>query len=320
MEKQTSTKNRLETPVLFMIFNRIDTAEQVFAKIREVQPTKLYIEADGPRKHVPGELDACQQVRNKILSMIDWKCDLHTLFHEQNLGCKEAVSSAISWLFENEEQGIILEDDCLPETSFFFYCQKMLHKYSKDEEVMMISGTNYIAKQTEDSNNVFFSQYYAIWGWATWKRAWAKYDKTMSTWPAYKKSGALQRTYPYFGVAPQLAFVFESAAQGKVNTWDYQWFYTCTSNNGYTIVPSKNQISNLQFNSGTHNDGATSKYTFMKTLPLDVEKLEIPHSIAVDRKQEIFLFKEVGLSSPTYWTTLLIKKLRAVKKSLLKKK
>lgn len=131
-----------DTPILFLIFNRIETTQKVFLKIKELKPKYLYIAADGPRISKPEEKDSCQKVRNYILEQIDWNCNIKTLFREKNLGCGKAVSEAINWFFNNVEEGIILEDDCLPNNSFFYFCEKMLNFYKTENKIFMISGFN----------------------------------------------------------------------------------------------------------------------------------------------------------------------------------
>jgi hypothetical protein len=152
---------------LFLVFNRPDTTSQVFEAIRKARPPKLYVAADGPRLDREGELEKCAQVR-AIATAIDWPCELHTLFRDLNQGCKIAVSTAITWFFEHEEQGIILEDDCLPSQSFFLFCQEMLNHYKNDTRVWHVAGVYPFATDSRDCNAYCFSEYSPIWGWATW--------------------------------------------------------------------------------------------------------------------------------------------------------
>ena len=116
-------KKPLSTAVLFLVFNRLDTTKEVFKAIRKAKPSRIYIASDGPRKIKNNEADKVKEVRSYIINNIDWQCDVNTLFREENLGCKIAVSTAIDWFFDNEEQGIILEDDCFPSQSFFWFCE-----------------------------------------------------------------------------------------------------------------------------------------------------------------------------------------------------
>ena len=132
--------NPLITPVLFIVFNRLDKTRQVFEAIRQARPPFLYIASDGARFNKEGELEKVQAVRDFIIQNIDWKCEVKTLFRKKNLGCKYAVSGAISWFFNNVDQGIILEDDCLPSKSFFWYCEELLEKYKHDNSIYLISG------------------------------------------------------------------------------------------------------------------------------------------------------------------------------------
>ena len=167
----------MKTPVLFLVFNRPDTTKQVFEAIRQAQPPRLYIASDGHRSDREGEWEKVKTVRDYVVNNIDWDCEVKTLFREKNLGCRIAVSTAISWFFENEEQGIILEDDCFPDQSFFPFCEELLWKYQDDKRIMMITGTNSLGTWKSELQSYHFSIYGSIWGWATWKRAWNLYFK-----------------------------------------------------------------------------------------------------------------------------------------------
>ncbi len=168
----------LGTPVLFLIFNRPDTTTRVFEAIREARPSRLYVAADGPRADKEGEAQRCLETR-KITEAVDWPCEVRRLYREENLGCKLAVSSAITWFFTHEEEGIILEDDCLPDQSFFPFCAAMLERYRDDGRIMMVLGTSLLPPGGGPDADYLFTQYFLIWGWATWRRAWEKYDIEM---------------------------------------------------------------------------------------------------------------------------------------------
>lgn len=181
----------LHTPVLLIIFNRAHTTQQVFDRIRQVKPKKLYVAADGPRPHVGTDAERCAETR-RIVEQVDWDCEVKTLFQEQNLGCGVAPSRSISWLFEHEEYGIILEDDCIPSRSFFWFCQELLEKYKYDTRVMHISGNNYLDGWRRDSDySYYFSDKVNSWGWATWRRAWQLYDFHLGSYPELKQKGYL---------------------------------------------------------------------------------------------------------------------------------
>jgi len=244
-------KFTLTTPVLFLIFNRLDTTKRVFKEIRKAKPTKLYIASDGPRtKEEKKKTDA---VRDYILKNIDWKCKVKTLFRKKNLGCKYAVSGAINWFFENVEQGIILEDDCLPNQSFFRFCQELLKRYKNDKRIMSISGQNYI-RRFDVPESYLFSKYTFIWGWATWKRAWKFIDLELER---YRNLNARQRLKNYY-----LGFVerklikkrAEDLINKRISSWAIPWSVSHQLNKKLCIVPKSNLVENIGFSdtSSTH--------------------------------------------------------------------
>lgn len=174
----------MKTPVLFIIFNRPDATRQAFEAIREAKPPRLYIAADGPRKGKEGESEKCQEARTIALKA-DWPCVVKTLFQEDNLGCKYGVSCAIDWFFKNEEAGIILEDDCVASQDFFRFCEEMLEKYKSHDKVMQIAGSNFQFGKKRGNGSYYFSQALSVWGWATWRSAWMKYDKEIKDFEAF---------------------------------------------------------------------------------------------------------------------------------------
>jgi hypothetical protein len=272
--------DKLETPVLFIIFNRPATTAAVFREIRNARPSKLFIAADGPRGNRPEEFELCARTR-KIVSQIDWECEVHTLFREKNLGCKKAVSSAIEWFFQHVEEGIILEDDCLPDGSFFWFCDRLLKYYRDDRRVMMIAGTNYLFNKINTGESYFFSRYFPVWGWATWRRAWKLYDIAMEDWPKYKELGFLRWLYPEKSISEYLSSGFQNTYEGKIDTWDFQWCYTCIFNNGLCATSVNNLIGNLGI-SGTHtspDSASNSKFFNMPVKSLDVTNIIHPKNI-----------------------------------------
>lgn len=182
----------MRSAVLFLVFNRPDTTRKVFEAIRAAKPQRLYVAADGPRMGSACEAGCCAEVR-RIVTDVDWLCDVKFLFREQNLGCKMGPYSGISWFFEHEEEGIIIEDDILPLPSFFPYCDELLERYRDDERVGLISGSNIIYKHYRIQDSYFFSQYSLIWGWASWRRAWQTYDIHMHQWPSLKAGSWLKK-------------------------------------------------------------------------------------------------------------------------------
>ena len=256
----------LQTAVLFLVFNRPDTTRQVFEAIRQARPPRLYVAADGARVGKLGEAERVDQVR-KIAIDVDWPCQVKTLFRDKNLGCKKAVSSGIDWFFENEEQGIILEDDCLPSQSFFWYCQDLLNFYKDNQEISVITGTN-ITTDIDFSADYFFSKYALMWGWATWARAWSKYDVNLRSWPKNKQYDHLKQ----LGLLNDIEIfawreILNRTANNEIDTWDYQWIYACWLNKGLTVAPAKNLVVNIGFSKdATHT---TSYHPILSNLKIN---------------------------------------------------
>lgn len=251
----------VQSPVLFLVFNRPDTTARVFEAIRKARPPRLYVAADGPRLSRDGEDVLCTETR-RIASSVDWDCEVKTLFRDENKGCKLAVSEAITWFFDHEERGIILEDDCLPVPDFFRFCDEMLERYQDDPRVMLVSGDNFVsqAPSLQFDGSYYFSVFGHIWGWATWRRAWKGYDVKMSSWNASHGQRLLKKVFPSDGPMRRMWMeTFTNMAAGKVNTWDYQWIHHCWVNGGLSCVPRVNLISNIGFDErATHTTDAES--------------------------------------------------------------
>ena len=260
---RTSTDENSAFSVLFLIFNRPDTTELVFEAIRRVKPQRLFVAADGPRPDKPGDVEDCEKTRS-VIQRVDWDCELHTLFRKTNLGCRSAVSSAISWFYEHVEEGIILEDDCLPDESFFHYCLELLEKYRHDERIMHIAGHNFQFGKQVGPGSYYFSQCCHIWGWASWRRVWALYHPDMPDYPAFAKQDGFDDVYRYDDMRKYYSVMFDRVYRNKLNTWDYQLSYTILKNHGLCIIPNVNLVENIGFTSGTHT--AFDQFSFIKKM------------------------------------------------------
>lgn len=252
----------LQTAVLFLGFNRPEMARKVFDQIRKAKPEKLFMAVDGPRMDRPEDERACAEVRG-LSKGVDWDCEMHTLFREVNLGCPKAVSSAITWFLEAEGEGIILEDDCLPSQSFFWFCQELLNRYREDTRIMHIGGTNRGIQNMESEYSYFFSRYVQIWGWATWKRAWDLFDLKIKTWPEVRP---LMHDYTY--TKGELALrikQFDSVYYDGYDVWGYQWNYARIINHGLAILPSVNLISNIGFDKTSTHNSKPCEVSFLPT-------------------------------------------------------
>jgi len=279
----------LKVPVLMVVFNRLETTKQVFEMVRKVKPIKLYIASDGPRQNKDGEGVLVDEVRDFILNNIDWDCDFYTLFRENNVGCKAGVYTAINWLFEEEEMGIILEDDCLPSLGFFDFCQQLLCKYENDTRVMSIAGTNFVEFQGQADYR--YSNYSLIWGWATWKRAWRKFDPNIRDFNVFKEQNEIEN---YFLTKEERKFFlknFEMVNSGEDSIWDAQWFYTCLIN-GMTIIPQKNLVKNIGFGrDATHTFNEHDKMAKFESYKGRYDNVISPPFFNVNRIEDYKVFK-----------------------------
>lgn len=267
----------MNSPVLFVVFNRPDTTKKVFEAIRAAEPATLYIAADGPRSDRSGEAERCREVRH-IVSAIDWKCELKTLFRSSNSGCRLGVSGAVNWFFEHEEAGIILEDDVLPQKNFFRYCDLMLQHYCDDERIMMICGFNPDGAGVV-SDRYFFSENPSVWGWATWKSRWKLYDIDMPKWPDPLFSEYLRHKFPAH-VSRYYTKAFNKTKAGIISSWDYQWNYTILSNYGLVLKPAANMIMNIGTD-GTHTSNRDHNH-FVPYGTMNPDRLTGPATVVPD--------------------------------------
>ena len=276
-----------DKPILFLFFKRTDTAKRVFLEICNVKPTKLYLAADGPRFDHSEEKEQCEFLRTSILSLIDWPCEVKTLFRDNNLGCGRAVSSAIDWFFENESEGIILEDDCLPGPDFFRFTSEMLDRYRYDSNIMHISG-NFFQKDKIDEADYYFSHIPHIWGWATWRRAWCQFDYDMVELPEFLKNKKLKNLFPEFINQEQWRYFLELMYLKKSDTWDTQWGFALFKNKGLAINPNTNLVSNLGFGvNASHSVVASSPWANMSIGSLS-NPLVHPSIIKVNAKADYY--------------------------------
>ena len=245
-----------DVPVLLLTWRRPDTTRQVFAALQPVAPSKLYVASDGPRNEA--EAKAVQATRDLISEVIDWPCQIKTRFSSKNQGCQLGVSSAITWFFEQEEEGIVLEDDCVPHPDFFTYCRELLERYRHDTRIWCISGDNFQEGIWRGEASYYFSRYNHCWGWASWRRCWSVYASHAQIWESVKSSTSWQQTifeHPeerryWMNIWDQL-FVL-----GTPDSWAYRWSLVCMANHGLTALPNENLIMNIGFgDQATHTVG-----------------------------------------------------------------
>lgn len=254
-------------PVAIFFFNRPDLLAKSFASVRQARPNTLLLVCDGPRAERPSEKElvlACK----RIVSKVDWKCRVFRNYSKENLGCRRRLASGITWVFSKVDRAIIVEDDCIPLNSFFVYATELLERYSQDRRVMSISGVNF-EPQRATEYSYLFSRYVRVWGWASWRRAWAHYDESMSGWNALRNTREFRQFFTNPEVANFWCDRFDSVASKGFNTWDYQWVYAHLINNGLSIVPAENLVSNVGFRADATHTRRSSIFHSAQVAPLE---------------------------------------------------
>ena len=271
----------LKTPIAFIIFNRPDLTSIVFERIREARPDILYVIADGPRSSHPDDISKCSTTRMIVDEGVDWPCEVLKNYSDENLGCGMRVSSGIDWVFDNVDEAIILEDDCLPHISFFDFTKELLIKYENNTRVMHIGGTSWNPSSLPKSDSYFFTAYPISWGWATWKRAWAHYDFNMKSWRNKMNQSELYSPFSTDIEKKRRKQIWNQTYDGQIDTWDYQWLYSIRSQNGICISPRKNLIKNIGLRSdGTHTLSADHP---LGNLPVSSVDIPLTHPAKIIR-------------------------------------
>ncbi|GAB3237679.1 hemolytic protein HlpA [Hymenobacter seoulensis] len=294
----------LQTAVLMLIFNRPDTTRQVFEAVRKAQPARLYIAADGPRTTHPDDQAQCAAARS-IVAGIDWPCEVFTLFRTTNLNCGVGPATALDWFFSHEEEGIILEDDCVPAASFFPFCQELLARYRHDTRVMHIGGNNFGREAQQplsaDSLSYYFSHQINSWGWATWRRAWQLFDFNLSGYQQLLEEGKLHKVFSSWAETKYRLSKFESilSLPQPCDVWDYQWHYTIVAHSGLAVVPAVHLVENIGFgNHGTHTMDAQDSYFGIPTTEIKFP-LRHPEFVLADQRRDTRRFQEFLLGRIT---------------------
>lgn len=262
--------NTSTIPVLMLVFNRPENTKRVLEAILKSKPKRLYVVADGPRPSNPADVEKCHAVR-ALFSEVLSDTEVIKIFREQNLGSKYSIIEGISKVFETEDKLIILEDDCLPESTFFRFCEEILHRYAENEQVMHINGSNYL--RPSDRHPVPYSYYFSTfahcWGWATWRRAWQKMDIEMKELetdiPGMRE---WTKGIDHYFINKYIQH-FKKVKYQETRIWDYQWTYSVWKNRGLCITPAINQIKNFGFDGdATHTITDYRDFSKMMTTPL----------------------------------------------------
>ena len=285
-----------DVPVLLVAFNRPERLAALISELREIRPARVYVAVDGPRRDVPGEKERVLATRAEVAA-IDWPADVRTLYREENLGCGRGVSGAIDWLFAHEERGIVLEDDILPDPSFFPFCAELLDRYQDDPRVWAISGCNFVpARHLSGFASYRFTSVPHIWGWATWRRAWDDYRFDASHWRKRLDLLSLRRAAGSTMGAAYWAAMFELAARGAVDTWDFQAALTAMSEGGLTATANVNLVENVGFGSGSTHTQARPGY--VRPVETMAFPLVHPPEVIVDSRSEDWTRRTVFEATP----------------------
>ena len=277
--------------VAFFIFNRPDTTLRVFEAIAAAQPERLLVVADGARADRPDEANLVAQTR-AIIDLVNWPCVVDTNFAIENLGCKPRVSSGLEWVFEKVEEAIILEDDCLPDPSFFGYCTQLLERYREDDRVAAISGDNFQNGMSRTSDSYYFSKYFHCWGWASWRRVVQQVDFEMKSWPEFDQRDGLREWADSEAELNYWRNLFSLQHAGEINSWAYPFFYSCWEQGSLTILPDVNLVSNIGFDQdATHTTSAESNLANLPTF--DIGELKHPIDVQRNKSADEYTFENV---------------------------
>lgn len=276
--------SELRTPVALVIFNRPECTARVFRAIAAARPRRLYVIADGPRGDHPEDERLVAEAR-AVIDRVDWPCELRTCYSDDNLNCHRRIASGLDWLFANEPEAIILEDDCLPDPTFFPYCEQLLERYRDDERVQMISGSTGAAVR-DATYSYRFSKCYSVWGWATWARAWTHYDPKMRGWPEMRRTRWLEDHLGDRKRAMLARNWFDGAHAGSIRQWDFQWLFSGWLRNAVAVSPGVNLVTNIGFGAGaTHMHDANHPFANTPTRPIEFP-LRHPARVQVDDEAE----------------------------------
>ena len=283
---------KLSTPICLIIFKRPEVTRKVLNVIRQVRPPRLFVAADGPRVNIPEEAEQCLAAR-AVLEEIDWECQVYKNYSDVNMGCRNRVSTGITWALSHEESIIVLEDDCLPTYGFFYFCDKLLEKYKNDERIMVISGNNFQDGISRSEYSYYFSKYPHCWGWATWRRAWKYWEFNYHKWQKCKQSGLLESVHKdpdefhYWTTLLEQMFT-----TGKPDSWVYPWGLACWLQNGLTILPNYNLVSNIGFNiDSTHTKDKNSQLANLLTY--EISEISHPEFIQIDYRADRYTYEKI---------------------------
>ena len=301
------SKLPLDVPIVFVIFNRPSLTRQVFDVIRQVKPSQLFVIADGYDGDDETKIRAIAETR-RIIDEVNWECEVRKNYSETNLGCARRVSSGLDWIFEQVEEAIILEDDCVPDLAFFWFCEELLEKYRFDDRIFSISAQNFYP-QADHPYSYTFSQHHHCWGWATWKRAWNYFDFDMKLWSEVREKNLLQDIFCETSAIKSWNQIFKSTYSGEINSWAYRWSFACLLQNALSIHPKCHLVTNIGFgDDATHTTSTNSSFAHIKTQAIE-SPLKHPPFIVRDVKADHYIQQKAFQLTGWQMTKSLVKDL-----------
>jgi len=292
--------------VLLLIYHRPERTRKTFEAIKKAKPKRLFVAADGPNFEKADDFELCRLAR-EITENVDWDCKVERLYRDKNLGLKDAVYSAVSWFFDNVDEGIILEDDCLAGQSFFSFCENMLSKYRKDKNVLHIGGSNFLPENIQKPGGYYFSKYPEIWGWATWKHAWDLMDFKMKNWKRFEKSKYLDLILPDFWEKKYWQIIANAVLSEKVNSWAYRWLFSIWENHGKCVSPGVNLVENIGLVRGTHINTNAKLRVRSQTITDNPKDLSESYSKVADDYLKDHIYRASPLMDLAQWLYFAIK-------------
>ena len=283
----------MKAPVALILFNRPELTEKVFARIADSRPEKLFLIADGPREGNEKDTELCKRAR-QVVEKVDWECEVYKNFSEENLGCGVRPATGIDWVFETVDRAIILEDDCLPDPTFFRFCDELLELYKDDDRVMQINGDNFQIGHIRTEHSYYFSEYPLTWGWATWRRAWKHYDYQIKQWQELRNTDFPLQITRNPDAASYWRINFETASNAKsagdISFWDYQWTFAFWLQRGLSISPRENLVMNVGFGEdATHTTGKNNPHAYTPAIPMSFPMDHPPNMLVNSEADKFFI-------------------------------